>query len=84
MTLKDNTQLRAVLTSLIDEGHPEQPLEQAVLENYKHYGSITKVSKVLGRYYGRFIAPYRISEILREHGVKFKRASSIYDAELGD
>ena len=83
MTLRDNTKLRAVLTSLIDEGHPEQPLEQAVLENYAHYHSIRKVSTVLSRYYGRHIPQYSVSRILKDNGVEIKaRNPSIYDSQL--
>jgi hypothetical protein len=83
MTLRDNTKLRASLTDLLEDGHPELPLTQAVLENYERYGSITKVSKVLSRYYGRHIPQYSVSRILKDNGVEIKaRSPSIYDSQL--
>ena len=83
MVIKDNTKLREELTAILVDDL-EQPLVEAVLENYEHYRSITKVSKVLSRYYGRHIPQYSVSRILKDNGVEIKsRNGSIYDAELG-
>lgn len=83
MTLRDNTKLRREILDLLDDGHPEQPLREAVLENYERYRSIRKVSTVLSRYYGRHIPQYSVSRILKDNGVEIKaRNPSIYDSQL--
>jgi hypothetical protein len=85
MTMKNNTHLRASLTTLLDDGHPELPLEQAVMENYERYKSVTKVAKVLSRYYGKHIPQYKVSHILKDKGITVRGGTgSIYDLELSN
>lgn len=84
MTLKDNTKLRASLTAILDDGHPELPLTQAVLENYERYQSVPKVARVLSRYYGRTISTKMVADTLTAQGVAVNRAPSIYDTQLSD
>ena len=82
MVIKDNTKLREELTAILVDDL-EQPLVEAVLENYAHYHSIRKVSTVLSRYYGRHIPQYSVSRILKDNGVEIKaRNPSIYDSQL--
>jgi len=84
MTLKDNSKLRASLTAILDDGHPELPLPQAVLENYERYQSVPKVSRVLSRYYGRTISNKTVADTLGTLGINANRAPSIYDTQLSD
>jgi len=80
MPLKNNAKMRAELVKI----YTREELSQAVIENYRKFESIAKVSEVLSRYYGKTIAQYKISDILKDAGIPFKRRSpSIYDAQLG-